>query len=276
MTAIFTCKHGRDQVNALFMENMRWLRKKFDIEIFVATTKGETWEEDWIHSIKFSNLPLGSKWNASIQLALKSKADRFMGMGDDDLISRDSFAKIMETEGHHVGTKSVVFIEPYLKKAIRGVYTQDCDKLVGPGRTFSREAIERASWSVQVKLTKELHNGGILYRRGQVVKMNMAQAEYMDKRKIAQILPATKRFEFFGAKHNSGMDHTSDMNLVLANYLPKAIELPHEIIDVKTEENIWSFDRRTAGKMGDLVDYTESIAWLPAKMKKQLNEFKKK
>ena len=106
--------------------------------------------------------------------------------------------------------------------------------------------------------------------------MNMAQAEYMDKRKIAQILPATKRFEFFGSKHNSGMDHTSDINLVLANYLPKAIELPHEIIDVKTEENIWSFDRRTAGKMGDLVDYTESIEWLPAKMKKQLNEFKKK
>src|SRR6056297_2057889 len=173
MTAIFTCKHGRNQVNALFMENMRWLRKKFEIEVFVATTKGEKWDEDWIHSIKFANLPLGSKWNASIQLAMKSKADKFMGMGDDDLISRDSFAKIIETDGHHVGTKSVVFIEPYLKKAIRGVYTQECDKLVGPGRTFTREAINRSSWSVQVKLLKELPHRGMIYRRGQVIQFSL-------------------------------------------------------------------------------------------------------
>ena len=276
MTAIFTCKHGRDQVNSLFVENMRWLRKKFDIEVFVATTKGETWEEDWIHSIKFPNLPLGSKWNASIQLALKSKADRFMGMGDDDLISRESFAQIMDTEGHHVGTKSVVFIEPFLKKAIRGVYTQECDKLVGPGRTFSREAVERCSWSVQVRLTKELNHRKIIYRRGQVIQMNLDQAQYFEKRKIAMILNGTKKFEFFGSSHNSGMDHTSDMNLVLSNYLPKAIELPHEIIDVKTDENIWSFERRTRANQGDPVDYEESIDWLPAKMKKQLNEFKKK
>lgn len=274
--AIFTCKHGRDQVNALFMENMRYLRACFDIEVFVATTHGETWQEDWIHSIKYANNPLGSKWNASVQLALNSKADRFMGMGDDDLISWASFQRIISIQEHHVGTKSVVFIEPYLKKAIRGLYADECNKLVGPGRTFTREAIERSSWSIQVKLLKDLHHGRTAYRRGQTIRLNLDQATYMDKRKIAQMLPNSKRFEFFGSTHNSGMDHSSDMNLLFANYLPVAVELENEIIDVKTEENIWSFEHRTRGNQGAPYDYEKAIKWMPSNMIEMLNQFKKK
>lgn len=274
MTAVFTCKHGRDQVNALFLENMRWLRTEFDLEVFMVTTNGETFEEDWIHTIKFPNNPLGQKWNASIKLALTSKADKFMGMGDDDLISQKSFQELIDTDYSHVGTQSVYFIEPYQHRAVLASYPNKCDKLVGAGRTFTREAVENSSQFVNVKLRREINNGGNILRRGQVLNLNMAQARYLECRGVVAIVKASHNFEFFGASNNSGMDHTSDMNLVLANYLPKAIKLSDEIIDVKTEENIWTFDRRSRGKEAIPVKYEKAIEWLPGHLKDQLHKLK--
>jgi hypothetical protein len=275
MIAVFSCKHGRDEVNALFIENMRWLREHFNLELFMATTHGETFEEPWIHTIKHPNRPLGGKWNASIGLALACKeADRFVGMGDDDIISPESLHALIDTKEHHVGTKSVCFIDPYQELAVRSEYVFECDKLVGAGRTFTREAVENSAHFVNVKLRREINNGGHKLAANQVLNVNVKQAKYLVQRGLANVVKGTYRFEFFGHENNSGMDHTSDMNLVLANYLPKAIELPHEIVDVKTKENIWSYDRRKNDKGAKPIPYEEAISWFTPKLIDQLQKIK--
>lgn len=275
MIAVFTCKHGRDEVNKLFIENMRWIREHFNMEVFMATTHGETFEEDWIHTIKHTNKPLGQKWNACIQFAMADKrVDRFMGMGDDDMISPLSFLKLIETKEDHVGTKSVCFIDPVKEQAVRSEYQYNCDKLIGCGRTFTRRAIDKAANMVRVKLRRPIKVGNHELGTNAVINVNVEQAKYLDARGLAKIIKGTYNFEFFGNDLNSGMDHSSDMNLVFANCMPHAVELPNEIVDVKSKENIWSYNRRSRDRGAKRIKYEEAIYWFNDPMMAQLEKIK--
>lgn len=274
MIAVFTCKHGRDEVNALFLENMRWLREDFDLEVFMVTTHGEKFKEEWIHTMQFPNRPLGRKWNASIAMALADKRmGTFVGMGDDDLISKDSLLALVNRayRDNHVGTKSVTFVSPKLKKASNVTYQFKCDKLIGAGRTFTRKAVEDSAHFVNFRLKRHINNGGNLLQKGQILNINIRQAEYLQCRGMGKVVPGTYNFQFFTDDINSALDHSTDMNLVLAGHLPHAIELPDEIIDVKTDENIWPYSRVSKNKGSIEIDYAEAIEWLPSKQKDMLN-----
>ena len=101
--AFVTGMWKRKEVFRIFAEGIILLQKKFPkiaIQCFIAGSEGKQSEELAksynFNYIEYPNQPLGKKFNAATQLAMRWQPDYYMMLGSDDLISPALFQKYIE------------------------------------------------------------------------------------------------------------------------------------------------------------------------------------
>ena len=201
----------------------RWAKQGFHLHIYFGWTD----PVDLMAATSFMgypngacpspNEPLTEKHNRLLRYILKeTKADYFLQIGSDDVFLPEGdelYFDMMEGGLHHMGCKSIYFMDSIKERAVKWVYEKGCvNALFGAGRMFSREAVEFA----------------------------FEDGELWDK------------------EANRGLDFVSENRLIGLGYQPLAFgeEEPY-IIDIKSAENIWSFDRYANG---EAVDYDGLVA----------------
>lgn len=271
MIGVVSCRHNRPEIHQLFIAALEYLRESgIALKLFVATTHEEQYTQRWVKSNRFPNKPLGAKWNHALSLALADREiDKIMIMGDDDLISPSSVQMLMDSGHEYCGTKSVTFIDALNMCAGTFTYQLTCDKLVGCGRIISRNAIEHAARFVDVVTSRNIRFNGETISKGSQLVMNVHQAAYMSGHRLLEIKRDSERIQLWDHQLNRGLDHSSDMHLVMNNHLPVALELPDPILDIKGPGNIWSFSHMLEKGTVE-VDYWQAIKWLPGPLRTKL------
>lgn len=187
---------NRPEVSEVFITGMR----RLGIDLFVSVSEPasrDLCKRLNVSYVEENNFPLGRKMNNTLKAAMNLKWTHLMISGDDDLYTQ-SILEMYEQYKYEpvIGFRSIYFIEPSSKRAMKFSYTME--KTIGAGRLISRGAVE--------------------------AMIKMCGSIWDDKR-------------------NRSLDASTDQRLSVIGMTPKIIELPAPcIIDIKTSQNIWSFD----------------------------------
>ena len=157
--AILTAINKRHSVSKIYCEYIRKFIEAAPCDVIQFAVISEKESEsicidNCINFVYSENKPLGRKWNNGLQLALNHSWDYLMIMGDDDIISPESwkhYLPLMEKREDYFGFTKIYFHETATGKT----YIHDIRKkgnpknyLVGCGRMISRKAIERLPHSL--------------------------------------------------------------------------------------------------------------------------------
>ena len=209
-----------------------------------------------IETIITEAAPLGRKFNEGFQKALgRYDFDYLLSMGDDDIFPIDIiefYSPAMEDNLAYFGSNQIYFLDALQGTAIKFRYSYQAPKIIGAGRMFRRDALERAGWKVTITPRQTRTYGGFNLRRGIALTIPEFQAEYIVGMKIADVFQPRK-FSLWRDEQIRGMDHESEMSMIMAGYIPVVLEnylikkgenyYPKPFFtDVKSDVNIWSFD----------------------------------
>jgi len=195
------------------------------------------------------NQPLGKKFNSGLQYAMeKLNWDYLLLMGDDDLISNEAWAHylpVMQQGFPYFGFNSIYFYSPAQQKARLFSYAmQGCpDKLIGCGRVFRRDILDRVCWNATVMFRAEYTTGDSYFPANKKVTVPVLYADYLHKLKVAEIHSEKPFFKFWKDEQQKGLDNESEVRLLNNGFFPFVIETDKPMMtDVKTGMNLWGYD----------------------------------
>lgn len=182
------------------------------------------------------------KFNAALTLAYEQGYDAFLIMGDDDSISTDGFNLVrnaIASGAQYAGFKSNYFCDILRKKAMKHTQPYVANKLIGAGRMLSRFAVEAMMRRAVISWRKtHLH-----YQLGDEIEVSERTAEYLQGYGYAKI-KERKMGALWQAGRPRGLDHDSELNLVMNGFAPIAVDDKRiHISDFKSnpQVNIWSY-----------------------------------
>lgn len=200
--------------------------------------------------------PVGRKFNEGFCKALERyEFDYLISIGDDDIFPPnilEFYDFAMEENLPYFGTDQVFFYDAFRDEAMRFRYAYSAPKLMGAGRMFRRDALERAGWKVTVSARQTRTYSGLVLRRGIAITIPEYKADYIIGMKVADKFQPRK-FSLWRDDQVNGLDHESEMSMVMAGYVPVVLERQWVekmksigdgpfFTDVKSNVNIWSFD----------------------------------
>jgi len=172
----------RPELTVLFLDRLEHLKKKFDVIPLVVGTEGEFRADCGKRGILYvdhENRPLGSKWNKGMQAMKDLPVTNIMILGSDDFVSDDfiehslTFAEDKDFCG---------CMDLYMFSANRHrsgwagfFYFAYQGWMVGPGRCYSRELMDKLKWSpwgvarnsgLDGSIAKNIKNLGIKIKAG--------------------------------------------------------------------------------------------------------------
>lgn len=177
---------------------------------------------------RYENKPLGRKFNAGIQHAMKWDWDYLFQLNSDDLLSTDFwalFAPYIEKRLHYFGVDRVYFYDSETR------HIKNFQYMAGCGIRFIRwDLVANAGIWNKTEATKKK----ILSRTNNTARI----AELQDGR--------VERFELWENNANAGLDTCSDVNIILrTNYAQRLVRSKVEqrpvVVDIKSETNIHPF-----------------------------------
>jgi len=148
--AIITATHGRPDITELFVYGIRRLRNAIseDFPVIVTGDDHPIFKDEGIEFYKKQNEPVSEKFNVSLHYAMRHNPKHIMVMGSDNLILDEQFIDLIEhKEGVDYLGYEYVFFYSLSGETIGQVKEQRSSvghRIVGAGRTMSRELVERS------------------------------------------------------------------------------------------------------------------------------------
>lgn len=210
---VFVAIWGRPKVVEIFAKGIERLQEELygEYAFHVVAAVSNKADQDTCRDLGFetigaSNEALGLKMNYLCQEALNIPADYYLQMGSDNLISKEWIrmaCKQIDNGADMVAGRSLYFIDPYSWRACNYTYWTPTLNHMGAGRMFRPEALEA-----------------------------MKDADgFMD---------------LWPDDASKGLDGKSEARMIDKDLTVETIKLKKgkaHVIDIKTETNIWPFDR---------------------------------
>lgn len=265
-------------VSELFCMSMARVNEAFkhmyDIKVVAGVSESDSANVCLKYGVDFvlqHNNPIGKKWNQTLNYAIqKYDFDYLCIMGDDDIMSNELFhtyTHFIDKGDDHFGINQLYFIDSATKKAGLFKY-QYPSKLVGCGRMISREAIEESCLVLLVKIKKAIRVGSDYLDVDQKTFLPVRHAMYLNSMKMAEI-SGKSTYLMWDEDIDKGLDNNLELRLLFAGFPPTGIGLPL-ISDVKTTQNMWSFDHLR--ELVEPVPFKDATEFFSASEKSLLEE----
>lgn len=269
---IVTCLNNRPRVSEIIFMCAERLR--------IPVIAGYTEECDRIlieskpntQAVYCQNVP-GKKWNRALLEFMKNPAyTHALIMGDDDSLSTIGYkVLLMNAIGHdYVGFKKNAYYDLATGRAMMHEYQYKCDKLIGAGRLISRRALEKCCYAQTILIRRDYN--GLL--KGQHATLHPSVAQYLIGYGYAKPEIDAGYIGLWPEAAKSGLDHFSEMRLVMYGFVPVAI--PSDVIymtDFKSDVNIWPYsilERKCTDIKSD-----DAVWFLSEQEKDYINSLKK-
>lgn len=240
-----TIMYNRPKVSEIYLLGLQRLKEIADFDVLVIVSDEASAELCNKYEIKYyyhENLPLGLKHNFMFEKCLEQEFDYVIHSGDDDVISNDLFAHYVSLfangEHEYIKAHGLYFYDLFTHKAL----DFQPKNTFGAFRAFKRELIERVGYQCHVTFNQSVQIGGKQYDEGCMYSLPKHLAEYY-KEKNCCIIEYTY-FNLWGNDKNHGLDFSSESKLIESGVKAHIVKFDDpQIIDFKSEQNIWSFKR---------------------------------
>jgi hypothetical protein len=282
---LLTAMHQRPQISELFcISAMRLLETwKYVYDITVCSLVSDPESEEvcrryGIEIIPTPASPLGMKMNVGMTIIMANyKFDYLLQIDDDDIFSPDIlewYTPYIKKRIPYFGVDKVYFYDLLTNRAILFKYHYETGKLLGCGRMFLREALERTAYRCSVVCLKNRTYLGIELQKNKTLVIPEYQAKYAEDQGFVHITSGPE-FQLYKNDQIKGMNTQSEFNLVFNGYLPKVVDTPRPLFtDVKSTVNIWQFDDYKA--FGSQVDPAEAMHFWSDAEKEYLQSLREK
>jgi hypothetical protein len=250
---LLTAMHQRPHISELFcISAMRLLETwKYIYDITVVSLVSDSASEtvcmkyniDMIHT---PVSPLGMKMNVGMANVLtKYSFDYLLHIGDDDIFSPDIleiYSEAIELRRPYFGFNQVYFYDLLKNRAIHFKYPFDTNKLIGAGRMFLCEALEKTAYKCSVVSMKSRTVLGIQLEKNKALILPEYQAKYMEAIGFG-FITSEPTFQLWKNDQTKGLDTESELNMVFNGFFPHVIESSRPLItDIKSLVNVWQFE----------------------------------
>lgn len=267
---ILSAMHKRPAISELFcMSALRLVeasKSKFDVRIYSLVSDDESEEicnRYNINVIRTVEAPLGRKMNNGIEEALALwDWDYLLQISDDDVVSSnllDIYEPYIKNRVPYFGVKEIYFLDAIKWRAVRYKYQYNTDKLMGCGRMFLREAIEKTGWTQVVIPKNDYSFNGVKLKNNQPVRLPLYQARYLFAMECVTYSSGPE-FMLYDDEQVRSLDWVSEYKMLFNGYHPVAVETKFPMLtDIKSTVNIWEFDSYRIG--GEKVKPEEAMSF---------------
>lgn len=273
---IYAAMFGRPVISELFLMSCfrvkSYFKDQFEIDIFICCSDDESENLCKRYGVKYlvkENKPLGNKNNVAVEFALQNiDFDYLLLMGDDDIMSNElllHYIPYIRDGYHYFGVQKIYFYQPSSNQAIHFNYQGKNSKLIGAGRMFSRQALAAAGYQSYVKTTARFNVLALNSPHpGKVIKLPSHQARYLQDNGLCETEESISTFALWEDEKDKGLDSSSELNMIFTGFFPTVVHSDKPLItDVKSRQNIWTYDRFTG--LGAPVLPAEATAFFSEK-----------
>lgn len=240
------CAYGRPKVFRVALLGLERLRKIQDFDVLLAVSDEESakvCDEFGIDYFEYENKPLGRKHNEVFKQAIEEyEHDYIIQFSDDDVMSDALFQEYLnieqENKSQYIRPKGLYFYDTKTGKGLNF----DPKNTFGAFRMFKKEMLQKVGYQYVVQFTQEILIGGKVYNE----KVNYSLPKYIADYYISKNC-ATKQAEYFelwNPEKNHALDFSSESKIIECNIPFTVVDLGSpQIIDIKSEQNIWSFEK---------------------------------
>ena len=264
---IFAAFHGREYVTRLFINHIKWLREQSDLPLPITAVCSD--EADWLllndlldapgdKLVQAPNYPVSQKHNIGMQALLSHATEtHVLHLGSDDLISLEFLERIHAERPDYAGLNGCHFADLKTHKAVFYKYYRN--DIIGAGRVMSIEMLRQTIGSVYIcrrpyygwKVRDEVH-----------IPDRLADAFCKRGVLMPSMSDEAKRCAMWPGAIDKGLDNLSNSTLRDLGFTPEIWEAEADrvdLVDLKSFENITSFERISHQSDAVAVDYTELV-----------------
>jgi hypothetical protein len=198
------------------------------------------------HGFKFfwyENFPVGRKLNAALTHAMQFDWDYLMQLGSDDIILpgiMQHYQPYFDTGTDVFGVDNCIFVHQETGRAKWFKYNKP--DIIGAGRCISRKAIESTCKTLTIEFTQQLVGPDFHHHMGEVKTIPALTAQSYIRSGVAVLCPQQSPYILWKDSANRSLDHYSSQRLKANGYTFQIVPADKMIIDLKSKENIWSYD----------------------------------
>jgi len=251
---IVTALNERPRISRIMLNCFERLRSEYSsphspIELFAAVHNDEDHalvEEYGGTAIKCEGNVAGHKFNRALYEAVLAGCDWFLIMGDDDAISSNYFASWWNLPSmDYFGLRSNAYVNLQGMKAMQHTYKPK-NKLIGAGRFISQKAILNTCFPHLVEFIRDYD----IYKVGHRTTLRPDQSDYLREYGYIKVIDSAMYVPLWPTNAKKSLDHFSELRLVMAGYVPTAVDFEYlssdkiHITDFKSRDetqNIWPY-----------------------------------
>jgi len=264
MIAVVTAMWQRPQISRIFCEGIERLKREtgMDLQIFAAVSEQDSLAvciDYKAHPVFTLNNPLGAKWNASFDEAMKHKPDAVLIMGDDDLISTQYFKQVINSDHHAIGLSSLYFAN--VKTGDTVLFEYRNKKTIGAGRYIPAAVLDK------IKRCR------IIKKNNERLTCNSFERDIRNRDNDGMSIEAMDFYSPFDPEINSSLDYSFELNLARARekFISFQSDKVH-CIDIKAGSSVTDFGR--VKEMGKPVTLEAAMWFLSDKEKGMIKKLK--
>lgn len=242
----------------VFLKGLERLKKEHeDIElmpfaVYSAPKEGRMLKKYGVRSFQFDNEYVGRKKNAGLRELMKLDWDYMLELGSDDLVHPGllwMYRPYFQQGVNCFGINSCWFVDVETKRVALWKH----DYAIGAGRCIKRSVFDGFGerWRVRYKHSTVMDNEK--YGKGkEVVYIRPVAEKLVDGGLCEFVKDESDPFLLWTDTKNIALDGDSEHRLGMNGFSVKVIDSPPLVLDIKSGENIHSFD--TFERLGCVVD----------------------
>lgn len=269
-TTIF---YNRPLVSELYLLGLQRLKEFHDFDTLVVVSddaSAELCERYGVEHYYYENLPLGAKHNFMLKKCLEKDFDWLIHSGDDDVMSSQLFMDYImlfqTTDYEYIKTFGLYF---YDIKSKRGLDFRPKNTF-GAFRAFKRDVLERVGVQCLCQFNLDVNIGSKTYLAGNLYSLPKYIADYYKEKTKCSI--QSQEIGLWSNELNKTLDFSSESKLIECGVKAYIVTYDKpQIIDFKSEQNIWKFETYYASSKD--VAKEEVLSFLSAKEIEHLDKF---
>lgn len=263
---VFACFHGRQYITELFFDHLKWLRRESGHALPITAVASCDQDVEHISGlleptdqlVVAKNNPVSQKHNDGMTALLASATEsHVLHLGSDDLISLEFLERIHTEQPDYAGLNGCHFADLKTNKAV--FYRYYRSDIIGAGRVMSVEMLRQTMGSVYIcrrpyygwKVREEVH-----------IPDRLADAFCKRGVLMPSMSDAAKRCAMWPGAIDKGLDNLSNATLRDLGFTPEIWQAEADrvdLVDLKSFENITSFERISHQSDAVAVDYSELV-----------------
>lgn len=243
---ILTTLWHRPSLTHIFLDRLMRLQSKYNVIAICVGSDNEfkdACDSREIFYLDYENRPLGSKWNAGLQLFQATDVTNVMTLGSDDFVSDNFIEHAMNyawsTQKDFCGAYDLWIYGANIKRRGFGVlwYFRYRGFLVGPGRMYSRKALTLANW----KLWHPSKNSGLDGSSAKTMRLlgdKIDRGHWINREEDIFVIDIkTSGGNISSIPGAAKMEKEGDINQYLDKYLPQEADALKQLIHEEASVN---------------------------------------